>query len=107
MPLSLTQIPGGVHFFTYVGPIGVVGAPAKQTVDLTLIPKNVRESTKFREQIYTLWQALDANCTFIDGNGDRVLPAEGLPEELEVDVFSTDENAQVSLRLEVPHTIKR
>lgn len=105
MSLSLTQIPGGVHFFTYVGPIGVTGAPAKQRVDLTTIPKNVRESIRFREQVYSLWESLDANLTLVDN--PIVLPAFGLPEELEVDVYSTDANAAVKLRLEVPHTIKR
>lgn len=108
MSLPLTLLPGGVHVCGYLGPVGVTGAPALQQFDLTAFPKNIRAEPGFREQLYAWWVAMSPQLANVNPNQNwKILPEEGLPELLEVEVFSSDDNALLHARIEAPHTVKR
>lgn len=108
MTLPLTLVAFGRHVCTYVGPCGVVGTPALQQFDLTAFPKNVRDEPGFREQLWAIWKRKSVTVLNVNPNQNwKILPAEGLPETLEVEIFSTDPAGIIELRLEAPHTIQR
>lgn len=105
MSLTPTQIPGGIHNYTYEGAIGVAGVTT-QSIDLTVIPEALRKDQHFSDQLVMEAQALDANVTSMSNpvvsNG-----ADGLPATLTFDVTSLDAAGQVQIHLECRHTIGR
>lgn len=103
MPLPLTQTPGGIQHFTYNGPIGVVGAPAQQTFDLTVFKEYLRKDQFFGDQLAIIVKSLDAAVSdatnLVITNG-----TDGLPAVATFDVFSSDINALVSAFVSVRHS---
>lgn len=106
--LPLTLIANGVQVCTYAGPCGVVGAPALQQFDLRAFPKNVRLDPGFRGQLWAIWKAKSPTVTDIDPSQNwKIFPETGVPETLEVEIFSSDSAGLIDLRLEAPHTVQR
>lgn len=103
--LPLTQTPGGIQHYTYTGPIGVVGAPAVQSIDITAFPEVLRRDPRFTDQFELIVKALDegvsnvTNIVFTNVNNVPVLAS--------FDVDSTDDTAEVALFASVRHSIMR
>lgn len=109
MSLPLTRTAGGQHHFTYEGPCGVSGVAQVQSFSLSEVdPTYLRDDGNIlvREQGLMEVQALDPAITAVDFS-EVWPPAPAIPQEWRVTITSPDANAQMRVRLHLPHSIAR
>jgi len=106
MVLPLTQTPGGILHYTYIGPVGVAGNPAQQTLDLTVFPKTIRMDPHFDDQLEIIVKSQDTDLS----NASNLVitnDSEGLPAVATFDVVSTDATAEINVYVSVRHSVIR
>jgi len=96
MPLTLTQTPGGILHYTFAGAIGVSGAPASQSLNLTAFPLYVRRDPNFASQLNVVIKSLVSGVSNAT-NLVVVNDADGVPVSATFDVTSNNVNNNVNI----------
>lgn len=101
--LTPTTPPGSTYRLLYKGPVGVVGVGVQQTLDLTILPKYIRQLKTFRDDWRVFVRQLDTDVSAFEEDIDFTADNSAMIFTL----TSVNANAEVSIEAWILHSVIR